>query len=93
MEFLYLEFTHMPDESYCRELGSSIKLINQSITLYYSSLLLCLCDVFRFQDVTLVKFMYFEFTHMPGESYSRELRSLLSCLCDVCQELINSLVC
>ena len=76
MEFLYLEFTHMLGESYCRELGSSIKSINQ-INLYYLSLLLCLCDVLHFEDVTLVKFMYFEFTCMPGESYRRELRSLL----------------
>ena len=92
MEFLYLEFTHMVGESYRRELGSSIKSINQ-INLYYSSLSLCLCDVFRFEDVTLVKFMYFEFTRMPGESYCRELGSLLLCLCDVFRALINSLVC
>ena len=39
---------------------------------------------------TLVEFMYLVFTRMPGESYSRRLRSLLSYLCYVA--LINSLV-
>ena len=31
------------------------------------------------------------FTRMPGESYCRQLRSLLLCLCDVFWVLINSL--
>ena len=31
-------------------------------------------------------------THMPGEGYHRWLRSLLLCLCDIFQGLINSLV-
>ena len=30
-------------------------------------------------DVPLVEFMYLVFTRMPGESYSRWLRSLLLC--------------
>ena len=42
-------------------------------------------------DVLLVEFMYLVFTHMPGESYCRRLRSLLLCLCGVFQTLINSL--
>ena len=46
-----------------------------------------------FEDVPLVKFMYPVFTRIPGESYHRWLRSLLLCLCDVFQVLINSLVC
>ena len=37
--------------------------------------------------------MYLVFTHMPGESYRRLLRSLLLCLCDVVPVLIKSLVC
>ena len=32
------------------------------------------------EDVPLVEFMYFAFTHMPGESYCRRLLSLLLCL-------------
>ena len=36
--------------------------------------------------------MYLVFTHMPGESYRRRLRSLLFYLCYVFQVLINSLV-
>ena len=42
--------------------------------------------------VPLVEFMYLVFTCMPGESYGRQLRSLLLCLCDVFQGLTNSLV-
>ena len=41
----------------------------------------------------LVEFTYRIFTCMPGESYSRWLRSLLLCLCDAFQLLINSFVC
>ena len=41
---------------------------------------------------SLLEFMYFVFTRMPGESYRRQLRSLL-CLRDVFRTLINSLVC
>ena len=44
------------------------------------------------EDVPLVQFMYLVFIRMPGESYRRRLRSLLLCLCDVFQVLINSLV-
>ena len=46
-----------------------------------------------FEDVPLVEFMYLVFIHMPGESYYRRLRSLLLCLCEVFQALINSLMC
>ena len=45
------------------------------------------------EDVPLVEFMYLVFTCMPGGSCHRWLRSLLLCLCDVFQVLINSLVC
>ena len=41
----------------------------------------------------LVEFMYLVFTRMPGESYRKQLRSLLLCLCDFVLALINSLVC
>ena len=47
-----------------------------------------------FQECTsLLEFMYLVFTRMPGESYLRQLRSLLLRLCDVFQALINSLTC
>ena len=42
-------------------------------------------------DVPLVEFMYLVFTHVPGESYSRRLRSLLLYSCDVIRALINPL--
>ena len=35
------------------------------------------------QDVPLVECMYLVFTHMPGESYHRRVRSLLLYLCYV----------
>ena len=38
----------------------------------------------------LVEFMYLVFIHMPGKCYHRRLRSLLLCLCEVFQALINS---
>ena len=38
------------------------------------------------KDVLPVVFMYLVFTHMPGESYRRRLRSLLLCLRDVFRE-------
>ena len=40
-----------------------------------------------------MEFMYLVFTRMPGESYRRQLRSLLLYLCYVFRALINSLVC
>ena len=40
-----------------------------------------------------VDFVYLVFARMPGESYRRQLGSLLLCLCDVFRALINSLVC
>ena len=49
-------------------------------------------DVLRLEDVPLVEFMYLVFTRMQGESYRRQLRSLLLCFCDVFRALINSLV-
>ena len=47
---------------------------------------------FFFEAVLLVVFMYHVFTCMPGESYCRQLRSLL-CLWGVFWALINSLGC
>ena len=44
------------------------------------------------KDVPLVEFMYLVFTRMPGESYRRQLRSLLLYLCYIFRALINSLV-
>ena len=46
-----------------------------------------------YEDVLLVEFMYLVFTHMPGESYCRQLRSFLLYLCYAFCALINSLVC
>ena len=43
--------------------------------------------------VPLVDFMYCVLTGMPGESYRRQLMSLLLSLCDGFRALINSLVC
>ena len=40
----------------------------------------------------LVEFVYLVFTHVPGKSYRRWLRSLLLYLCYVLRALINSLV-
>ena len=45
------------------------------------------------EDVPLVEFVYFVFTHMPGESYRRRHRSLVLCLRCIFRALINSLVC
>ena len=45
---------------------------------------------FNMEAVPLAEFMYLVFTGMPGESYPRQLRSLL-CLCDVFRAPINSL--
>ena len=46
-----------------------------------------------YEDVPLVEFMYLVFTHKPGESYCRWLRSLLLYLCYIFCTMINSLVC
>ena len=48
--------------------------------------------VYAFEDVLLVEFMYVIFAHMPGESYHRQLRSLLLYFCWVFGVLVNSLV-
>ena len=45
------------------------------------------------EDILLAEFMYLLFTHMPGNSYRRRLRSLLLYLCYAFRALINSLVC
>ena len=75
-----------------------------SMYLWWSSCALCLhtCQVrvtvgnsglcCCFEDVPQVVFMYLVFTPMPGESDRRRCRSLLLCLWDVFQALINSLV-
>ena len=47
----------------------------------------------KYDIVSLVEFMYLVLTHMPGESYHRQLSSLLLYLCYVFQVLINFLVC
>ena len=39
------------------------------------------CHACMHEDVPLAEFMYIVFTHMPGESYHRQLRSLLLDLC------------
>ena len=48
---------------------------------------------FKVEDVPPVDLMYLVFTHMPGESYRRWLRSFLLYLRYVFWVLINSLVC
>ena len=42
----------------------------------YTSILPLFINVLKIEDVPLVEFMYLVFTHMPGESYCRRLRSL-----------------
>ena len=49
--------------------------------------------VWYFDDVPLVEFIYTLYLHACQVSYHGRLRSLLLCLCDVFQALINSLVC
>ena len=44
------------------------------------------------EDVPLAEFVCLVFTRMLAESYCRQLRSLLLCLCDVFRALINSFV-
>ena len=44
------------------------------------------------RSVPLVGFMSLVFTRMLGERYCGQLGSLLFCLCDVFQVLINSLI-
>ena len=41
-------------------------------------------------DAPKAVLMYLVFTRMPGESYSRRLRSLLVCSCDVFPALIHT---
>ena len=43
------------------------------------------------EAVPLAEFIYLVFAGMPDESYPRQLRSLLLCLCDVFRAPINSL--
>ena len=50
-------------------------------------------EVDTFEDEPLVELLYQVFAHMPDESYCRCLRSLLLCLRDVFQMLINSIMC
>ena len=45
------------------------------------------------EDVPPVEFMLLAFTRMPGESYRRQLRSLLLYLCYVFLVLINFPLC
>ena len=47
----------------------------------------------RKDDVPLLEVTYPVFTRLPGESYRRQLRPLLLCLCDVFRVLINSCAC
>ena len=46
-----------------------------------------------FEDEPLAEFVHLAFTRMPGESHCRQLGSLLLCLCDVFEVLINSSLC
>ena len=51
-----------------------------SVELFKKCVCVCVCVC---EDVSLVEFMYLVFTCMQGESYHRQLRSLLLCLCGV----------
>ena len=77
MEFMYLVFTHMPQ--------------NEDVPLL-EFMYLVFTHMPQNEDVPLVEFVYLVFTRMPGESYRRRLGSLLLYLCYVFRALINSLV-
>ena len=66
---MYLAFTCMPAESYCRRLRSLSKnhTYQKRISLSFSA------------DVTLVNLMYLAFPRMAGEDDLRPIRSLLLC--------------
>ena len=53
----------------------------------------CLSDHKEGPGVPLVEFVYLVFTYLPGDSYSGRLGSLLLCVCDVFQALMNKLPC
>ena len=55
----------------------------------------CKCKVHKLHQryILEVEFMYLVFTCMLGESYWRQLKSLLLCLCEIVLALISSLVC
>ena len=72
-------------------LRSTLRLLSQRCSNIEVTIC-CLGSLEWLEDTPLVEFIYLVFTHMPGEGYHRWLRSLLLCLCDVFQGLINSLV-
>ena len=76
-------------------LSSKSTLQNVMCTIYKPFGLIISLDNHQTRGIinVLVQFMYLVFTPMPGESYRRQLGSLLLCLCDVFRALINSLVC
>ena len=66
----------------------NVKMTFMMFCIIYCSIPLYICLLFFLKHVPLVEFVYLVFTHVPGESYRRRLRSLLLCLCDVFQALL-----
>ena len=100
VEFRYLVFTRMPGESYCRQLRSfllsCLRDVFRALTLSGVILEISQYRVFKYdiqEDLHPLEFLYLVLTRMPGESYCRQLRSLLSCVYDVFRALINYPVC
>ena len=72
----------------CAMLGSAGAWVTIMNTFYCNTL-----SDFRITTTKpLVEFMYLVFTHMPGESYWRRLRSFSLRWCDIFRALINSLL-
>ena len=59
------------------------------VYLWWSTFRGCTFGGVPLEDVPVVKFMYLVFTRMLGESFHRQFRSLLLCLSDIFQALIN----
>ena len=88
VEFMYLVFTHLPGQSYHRQLGlwwslCTLYLLTYQVRLttgdLYSGGVYVPCIYLPTRSdllqvtCTLVEFMYLVFTHLPGQSYHRQL--------------------
>ena len=63
----------------CQQYLSRLQQLSPGFYIHVPLVDICFCFCFLYR--------------MPGKSYHRQLRSLLLCLCDVFQVLINSFVC
>ena len=97
VEFMYHVFTQRYIHWECASGGVYVPCIYTEVHPLRMYFWWSLCTLYLHrgtstENVLLVEFMYLVFTCMPGESYCRQLRSLLLYLCYVFQSLINSLV-